>query len=596
MGTYTQDGQILYSGFQPDGSYREESAVERDARILQNSGYAGTGRSASGFDMRPPPPPEVLILPSLISPPKKAPATPKGPSDFQKAAKDFRKTAAGIQLGKKLFSKDYYKISPAQIVSLLRAAGVDVPKNVAITADVAQLIMAGGVITSKIEMGASIGSYADSTAIACAAAFELMKECGLIDPNSPLVDALTLGIDIVLVVSSYGANVVADIKLIVDIITIAGDHPDVVGQAKAIANKNLNDYIWGRKKSQFDALSKNFVDYQEGKHNLFAMMGLIAEESPDFFYNYFPDAKVFIPPAILEIKYGVTSSADTLFGGHTEGYAEALADILTVRDNSHAALANNLFNEFVTQHLDIYRTQAFAYDNGNKIPITDLMILSMLPPYTQNIPEGFKLSQLLKAQFLTPNDLDSNILSDLSIQNSVMHQPAFTLNGVEYTGGPSQVDLTKQSVEDKKIVRADSNGNINSLLKIPRAKDKMDDWGNIQFIPGYPMLRNKVYTQQVSKKAFFTRNLRNFWSALSILEAFRTDSYFQDQKDNFARYEWIPQMKDIEEKHQKLQFLSTARHMNAQAYKNIASFLGTDTSKLKLLRKGSPGVPAIFDT
>lgn len=514
-------------------------------------------------------------------------------TDFQKRAVDFRKTVNGIKLGKKLFSNEVLRLSPAQITQLLKAAGVDVPKEVMITADVAQLIMAGGAISSNIATGAAIKSYGEPSALACQAALDIMIQCNLIEAHSPLADAITLGIDIALIVSSYGTNIIADIKFIVDLVSIAGNHPDVVGRAESVAKKDLYDWLKERRKKQVDALALNFKDYQEGKHSLFGFMGKIAEESPDYFYNYFPEAKVFIPPTNIHMKFMVTSESDTLFGGHTEGSAAAEYDITTIADNSHSAISRALWDRYVGQYLDIYQKTRSYGNNVTKISIIDLAILSMLPPYFERVPDIFHLDELLNAQFLTPNDLDSNIIQDFKSADLVTRQNAFTINGVDYL---SQTEILRdeQTIENKNIVKYDESGNISALLKYPRARDRIRNWGEISFIPAYPKYDDNIFVNDSPYIRGYTRNIRNLWSVLSILQQFRTDSYFSDMKENFQRYWWVPSIEDIEEKHKKLLFLSQARHLNAQAYKNIAQFLGVPVSKLKLLRKAKPGQPAIF--
>ncbi len=80
-----------------------------------------------------------------------------------------------------------------------------------------------------------------------------------------------------------------------------------------------------------------------------------------------------------------------------------------------------------------------------------------------------------------------------------------------------------------------------------------------------------------------------------MFDAFKSDPLFASVTSQLSSYSWMGTSSDLETKHRKLIFLSTARKLNSTAILNISSFLGAPPNKIMIHNKldTKPG-PIVF--
>lgn len=512
---------------------------------------------------------------------------------------NFRKTKAGIDLGKKLFTlsqsqwADLLKTNPTALVSLLAAAGLNVPKGVRVGADVAQIIMSGGAFASQAVNGASMASYMVPGAAALQAATDLMIQTGLMKAESPMSQLLTLGTDSILIVSSGGLNVIADLKFVVDLVVAAGQGQQV---ADATAQSNLNDMLKARQKPQTDALSLNFSDYHNGVIDMFTLMGKIAEQSPDFFLNYFPQYKTFFPMG--EVTLYAESETSDIFGSHT---SNAKMTIKTIMDHSHQAASMGVFRAFVLNPFSKFKNLDDQEKDQNKIRATSLALLSMLPPYPMQYKSKTCLLSLLTANDLTPADLGDPALTNFLNSKKKTNTSTFTgitVNGIDqFSTGQ---DYTALNAKEQKLIDNDQQGHISGILSDPEASSFLKSWATPLFEESvylggaFTEIGRQVNPDGTSQSSNLSprrvqllrgqiRQMSDYWGAISVLSMLKKDTYFSNLSGELEGFSFIPSPDEFQSLHKNMILKVHTRKLNRLAMQNIASFLGTPSTNLRLL-------------
>ena len=384
----------------------------------------------------------------------------------------FRKTQAGAQLGKILFTKNSSaNISPAQITNLLKLAGVNVPPAVSITADSAQIIMAGGMIASNVETAASIGSYGAPVSAAIQAAIDLLAACGLVDASSSAVQIGRYAAEAATAFSALGTNVYADVALVLDTFQqvskstrgktqgaeefftlgiglsavdefLNGKNrlkdltPELLAAADSIAKSQVVKDLNQRQLAQVTDVSKSLLQFQAKKISVFEFMGTVALQDPEVFYNYFPQMKVFLPPHFLRLSVSTTVTTDqsggifnlakrhySVTGGYTQDFETSYG---YTKDEVIDAIASYFLDPTNSGIVGLYGlmphlSEAY-YGNPDpnvnlypetKISMGDLAVLSMFPPYFEKIDSTMNLTMTLQNLGLTPYDMGYSFVEDL---------------------------------------------------------------------------------------------------------------------------------------------------------------------------------------
>lgn len=578
-------------------------------------------------------------------------------TDLQKTSDALRKSDVGTKLGRSLFDPSQnLNLSPTSITSTLRTLGINVPKSVQVSADTAQIVMAGGAFANAAEAGASIGAFVSPTALAMNAAVDLLGAVGLMDPKSPGAGLLRLGLEALMVISSGGMNIFADIAFAVDVVSNLFFPPDgrpaEHAKLQALVREDASRWINNREKMQYGQIGQIYHEYQTGSLSTFAMIAKIGDAAPDLFLNYFPDFKTFVPPVQYSVVF--TESGNASHGGFvgigtstdriTEEYDLVFNSIgkysksdwkhvfiekyIAVPFAPYRFLAGLTVNDLKNYGYPFFARGLGVFDHKHpvaRIQLSDLAILSLFPPYFQYVHDAFDIKPYLVGLGLTPHDMGYNVvqrhvgLGDFG-GFRLPEPPAITFNGVDYLTAPEQ-DYNAAASQNNYLVQkaldADRTGDIKGLLTLPAAERVVTEWGIMPYVPG--SMENKLpeayktldpknslyqYQQYVNKQVVAQyntrtnpngyRNIRNFWSAIALADKMRSDSFF-DPTDFKGVDTYLTTIDAITQRHKYLTGLSAARSLNAKAKANIAGFFGTDPSNINFLPAGR-GQLASVDT
>lgn len=513
-------------------------------------------------------------------------------------ANNLAKNTAFVNLAKNLYLNPD-SMTPSSIVSLLSMTGLKIPKSVAIGVDFAQLYIAGGAIASDIQTGASIGSFFMPSALAVSAGVGILEQAGLMDPKSPAAQILTLGTDAAFIISSCGTNVLADIKGVMDLCS-ALQGPNVSAAATMAAKQGLISYMQNREKTQVDAFSKHFADFQSGKLTALDLMTLTADESPDLFYNYYPQMKTFIPPVKMILTSTATVSGKNAFGqgksaSDTESYTFTTAGFGPTMNTS------DIWNAFVVPVLDRYRYLDARAKERMCFKMNTLAALSMIPPFIETFDFNWNPFPTMQNYGLTFSDLgESDVIPDfVDLAVGVRAPPVVVINGQ-----PVSDPVQKQAYLDAQATQTNYNQTHENLLKY-------DQEGNFPLMMKYMDQRSyntikenaapvwtdlsgdpRVIQAQMDDSAN-ARNIRNFWSAIHLWETIKGKPWYQSAYYE-GEYDFLPTSQSLNQTVKDLTFKIHMRGLNKMAIKKVASILGTSPNKIYLREKIQPGKPTVI--
>ena len=501
----------------------------------------------------------------------------------------------------KLFS-DPKSMSPTQIVQLLKMAGLEVPKGVSVGADVAQIYIAGGAMTS-LGSNASIGAYAGPAAAIMGAAMDLMGQAGLIDMKSQGAQAINIGIDLAMIIGSCGTNVVADVKFVLDVIASA-EIPDAQRMAEGYAKANLSQFVQNYTKPEKLALAKNFAAYQSGTISSFDLMTLVAQESPDFFYNYYPQLQTFIPPMLLTLKSTVSTETSNIYGAIDEGLASASKTFLTV-GGTLVERTSKIWNYVVPQILAKYRMLDAQSKSRACFKMKTLAALSMFPPYIDTFAENWNPFTIMKNLDITFSDLgESQIIPNLIDQTlGVYVPPKVIINGQAMVDPKQQaIYLEKQRLNNvytqqhANVLKYDEMGDYRNMVKNldPKSAKFIIENASPVWVDYTADPRDVAEQKKISPSL---RSVRNYWSALHFWESVKDNPIYASIAPLVHEYDFFPSIKEIDDLARDLNFKITGRALNKLAYQKIATIMGVTPDKLYIRNVDEIGKqPAIFGT
>lgn len=520
----------------------------------------------------------------------------------------FRQSAAGVKLGRVLFDPGLQgKITPAQIASLLRQAGIPIPGEVTVGLQAAQLIMSGGTLVGNIASGgSSIMQITSASANYVSALIGFFKTIGLLE-DSVLMRTVQMGVDAGLVLSSSGANVAADFALVMDITQAVffplDERPQVTQALDRINQKDAKNWIVNRTKTQIANAQKLITDYQDKKISMFEFIGEFAIQSGDAFPNYFPDYKLFLPPRVLTksfVQEGEAAHGGFLFIGREHDVIRRVlnVDVTTTSWADHRDLVRAFISKFITDPFAPYL--ALNTRRGGGIDFASLACLSVLSDDFDYVPENFNIIPTLQKLLLMPDELSYSefLYSELGyspvldfIASHSEEKVDYASSGISFNG----VALDKKAAaQNKKIeldnysrklaLKCEAEGDILQLTKIPLVRDILRKWGQLPSLSPQEikMLPGRV-TNASDKNDY--RNIQNFFSAVSIIDVMSSDAWLNkngDLSDLLGAVKWIlPQKDKMEAYFEKMFNLSSARFINAKARQNVTSFFKTTPDKVE---------------
>ena len=511
------------------------------------------------------------------------------PPAIQKISSDFRKTAAAAKIGRLLFDPSVqFKLSPTQIASLMKQLGFDFPKEIDVSLKAAQVIMSGGAIINNINAGKSFLEIGSNAASTVGQIYAIIQALGIIE-NEVLAKSISVGVNTAMVVSSGGTNVYADIALVADLISAALFPPD--DRPKAIAALDQANYIQlksvldKRNDIQKKNASNLIANFQDKKISMFEFVGEFALNAGDYFYNYFPEYKVFIPPSMLSV--GTYAEQKASYGGFLffGRKSETIRRSVSVEWESVATNRFQVMQGFIKKFIEVpfapYFLTANLPEATYKIKPHQLAALAVISDF-ENVGDGFDIVPHLNKLWLTPSDLGVPWLLEQKLKTDYIPaaQAAISFNGVDAYAKPgsfqgNNLDLLSM----QRAIEADKNGDISTLIKNKKVYDILKDWGTL------PRVSESL--KSLAGNVDYL-NIMNFFSVLSIVDYMEKDSWLTEGRefmggwnDAIRPVQWLfPARQAIEEYYNSLLMTSSIRFINLQARENVAKYYQTTQTKV----------------
>ncbi len=409
---------------------------------------------------------------------------------------------------KRIFTQGANGISPAQITMemrvLLRLSGIEIPTGVLIGLDTAQIILAGGAVARDLATGLSTLQLVGDVTMGVGGVALLLSDLGLLDPE--VADFASLGSNLALAIASSGANVLADIGVVLSLIACVGDvgrnlfgsPQDAELQARRALAFNVRNYLI----PEIKAASEVVHAYSKGVINVFDLIGQIATKAPYEFPSLFPGIAAFFPSWVPITLVGRGKSS----GLWSDSTAEYTA-VLFLNQIKLGDLKAELIDEYLVKPMlpfEQFRTVAPV------ISLTAVSVLAMLLATSTKgdiaVTFDFNILGAMRGLGLTPSKLGDDWLfkglqrneTDLSDWDHHLPYPPITLSyvrhassGVEINGVPSlsanEATQDAQAGELEKLQRRmqhlDAMGDIESLLKIPEAVAMLKRWATVHVEP-----------------------------------------------------------------------------------------------------------------
>lgn len=558
------------------------------------------------------------------------------PTISNSTLKSLRILASQSGFAKKIFSQGAQGLSAAQVSMELRQllvlAGVDLPKEILVTLDTAQAILAGGTFVSDINTGEAALQCVGDASNFLSAGLAILSDLGIGgEVTKQLADAAALGSNVALAISSCGANVLADIGAIISLINVVGDlgrdffgsHDAAVMDAKQKLRDALNSQVTAFLDPQLKFASQAASDYQAGALNYFDFVGGIALNSPVSFKRFFPGLACYFPSWIqINISASATGVSSGLFGNQTDTESQTVSFMQLLTNKTQ--VQSVLFNYYIGTPLSCFES-FFSISPGISLRALSClsMILSTGTKGDVKIDQNFDLIAALKALSITPGilgdtylfkGLDKNELETDQWKNVLPYTP-YTLPKPQYAGGSGIVingyeSLTPKEVCDRKyqtdlknlqcyMQYLDSIGDIDSLLKIPEAVAILNSWAT--FHPRHILgmsandpfdhfrtssqpvngIRRPNSMVDVRMPDVFqdgnTIDISDYWRGLGMAKQMLASNLFQDQN---VAIRSLGNLDEIETLTKRVHSFIIAKNMNMMGRLNVAKYMGIAPNQL----------------
>jgi hypothetical protein len=474
-----------------------------------------------------------------------------------------------------------------QLRSILAGFGYVLPQDIVIPLEVAQVVMAGGAFVSALETANDIKAICVPGAGMLKASTALLKDLGVLGEDAAQIK--TLGADIAQVIASGGGNVVADLALLFD---LASDLNPAAFNAKvkAAAYSDYNNVVKYILTPQKMAAANVIAGYTSGKINIFEAMGEIAQGAPGLFFNYFPELDNYIPSFMQNI---VVHKEETNWTGQFSAY-DVRGFIKNVTNNQEL-VEDGIIQKYLLEPMaKFYKENLTGY---RQISVDAMACLAM---YTQNTKQPlskvspswsaipylwqYKITpfilgdeQVFEGIFTSRLPNKDNIPYDndfIQIPKVLIQEGGITFNGVQqYTKEQLKLMATREELIacEKRMMKLDQDGNIETLSTIPYAKMMLKQWA--------------------SPKIALT--ISDYWQGLSISEQIKAAPYFKAGPIDLEKYGYLGTMQTFVKKYDYFHQFAIAKGLNYLAYNNIARYLGTTADKI-VMRGYTPQGLGVF--
>lgn len=428
-----------------------------------------------------------------------------------------RLLAAQRGFAKTIFSQGADGLSAYQITMefrlLLNTVGIVLPTEALVTLDAAQLILAGGTAIEAIEKGASIAQAASPIGASVSAAIALLADLGIGGTAMTYIgDFSTESVNVMLVISSSGANVLADIGAVLGLIKCVGDFGVIFGgshdAAVIQAKKSLSDAVNGIIQPQYQFAVSQMLLFQAGNLNPFDMIGNIALNSPTVFKNFFPGIATHFP-SWVNTTISVTSTSSGIFSSSSDTENYTFEQLVTTKRQVQTVLVK----EFLTDPMSGFIKDRYPSTQISLKALSALiMILTSADGSSPLIGFDFDILGAMIGLGLTPHFLGEDWLfqgqsnsdqGQAQFDNDAMlpyiprtlkmpRRPgdsAIVVNGKPTLSKSDQDNLTywnKLRKLQHAFIRADQTGDIVALMSNSESLAMLKSWATIDIMPTWP--------------------------------------------------------------------------------------------------------------
>lgn len=528
-----------------------------------------------------------------------------------KFSNNVKKTALGVKFAKTLYTNPT-SISPKTISLVMKELGLNIPKEIEMTIEAAQVITAGQTISDGLAAGKSmndLGAVTKSGSASLRIVTAIAETNGMIDDDS--ASLIRIGTSVAMLVASGGTDVSSWVALASE---LANTTAAKQGLATIHAIQNAQDLYKARVSPQSKILGDTFKDFQEKKISIYGVISKMAVETPDLWPQVVnpnsPIAQAF--PDLLMIP---TVNASVRGVGSSEIYGDwpwpASGQYVLARWDddkilNFQTLGKNFTRETAAQYFFelLLKPWLTAYSIANNevvsrgnMSMQNIAILSYLVNPQGEISDRDSYVNALVGSALTPYDFNDNILDNIARQFVEDHytpaQKIFREQAISV--GLSQQNKAWNSYQknlDEMRARLElvkQTDDITTLVQYPYIYEKLQNYLDFETVSFEkdPTLGGQVNSKFSENSVRAWRKLHNYIAVMQMIDTFRKDSYLSQTKFAEQLAPFMPSVDYFQSEITRLNYVSTMRNVNRLALKNIAGFLNVPSEKLVNVSKDS---------
>lgn len=522
-----------------------------------------------------------------------------------KFASNVKRTSLGVNFTKRLFTSPS-SISVKTTTAVLKQLGLNVPRELEVTNDVAQAVIAGQAIQSGLEAGKSftdLQGAVNVTATGIRSLTALSESNGWADADS--ASTLRIGTSVAMLVATAGTDVTSWVALAGEIANIAASKQ---GNADMSAIMSLQDQIKNRITPQSKILAQTFKDFQEKNISIYGVIAKMAVESPDLWpqvinpsspiVQNFPDL-MMLPTVSQQLVGRGTSEIRGDWPWPASGSyvisrweSEKKYDFLTLDKKFDKESAAKFFFELLLKPwMTAYSIANEEIVSRGNMSMSNIAALTYLVKPDGEISDRYDYVSLLQGSCLTPYDFGDRILENISKQFVQEHYDGIDTRFREQAVA-SQLSVNNKNfsmyqndndIMRKKLELVQETDDISILTQIPYIDNKLQKYMDFEKVSfeNDPSVGGKLNEKFSEKSVRAWRKLHNYFAVLQMLNAFRSDSYLS--KTEYAKnlLPFMPTIDQFDELTLRINYLSTMRSANRLATAQIAKILGVSFNKLK---------------
>lgn len=509
--------------------------------------------------------------------------------------------------------------------AVLKLAGVPLTTGELVTLDTLQIVLAGGAVVSSIAQGAQTAELITEGAAGAAGVVQLLSDLGFIDHYA--ADAIGLGLNAAMVIGSAGTNVIADIGLVISLITCTVDAVTTATGSKDLANSmaynamvaGIQAYIKTTIKPQYDYAAIQLRDFQDGKLNYFDSIANIALNAPYAFKSFFPGLSTYFPSWMTAVLTVTGTGVAGGWANNTTTVNTQTAKFVSLVTTKQQ-VESTLFNLALLKPLQAFENY-FSVSNGISLHAISVLVMLLSVGVKGAVACGTDFNVLSACVKLgvTPSVLgddwvfkgllkNENVLSDWKstlpyYPLTEAYVPEVKTGGVVINGKvgittaqQSQINARAALVKRQLAMQAlDDNGDMESLIQIPEARALLIRWATLKTptvisqTAAEKMIHDSIAA--VGSPTAKTLDFSDYWKALSVAKEMSKSNLFADEQSILLDFGSIDAILDAVDKAHTFVFIKA---LNRLARFNIAQATGIPANRLQS-RTDSQGNVSYYD-